>query len=124
MQGNGMSTFILVFALWLAVVVLGSIQWTNLATRNATPPRGAVSQLFYLAPIAALAGWVLYKMGLGLIEGRIKLPVRGDDHYFQVAHQPVGFWTVVAIEFLLTALVAMAIVVATGLILRNHRGGA
>lgn len=110
--------------LWLVIVGFGAAAMVARINRRTLRnfPKG-VGKLFYFAPVALLVAWLLYWLFGALIQGRIKLPVRGPDFHFYVASSPLGFRVVFGVTFVLTAMASAVMAAATYLVLRNDQAG-
>jgi len=116
-------TFIVIATIaWLFFVALGARFVVTRARRRVSLAQFRRSwQLLYLLPILLAVAWILYSMGLSLLNGRIKLPVRGPDSYFSLAQSPELFWFIFLFEFLLTGAVSVVASVAMYLGLPGQR---
>ena len=118
-----MSLGVIVSIGWLATtaaVTLAMLQ--RIERRKPQTDWGSPRQLVWLAPAALIIIAAVYVMLTGVWDGRLAIPSkRTPTQYFYLAHQPVAFWLLLAIEFALTALVSALLTATSFLALRSPR---
>ena len=107
--------------LWIILVIACSFVLVARGRRLPHPHHVSTKDLLYVLPVVALVAWILYNLATSLLAGRINLPVRGSDSYFDMTHSPAIFCSIFSIEFLLTAVVSILLLAPTLLVLRSAR---
>jgi hypothetical protein len=117
-----------------AIVALGWFITTGLAglailrraeRRRRTIDWGSSRQLFWFALAGLIVLAATYVMLAGVAQGRLAKP--GKTHpsqYFHLADQPLAFWLLLSVEFVLTAATAAFLASCALLVLRQSRHGA
>ncbi len=114
---------VVVLIAWLvATALLTLVIFKRIEQRKPGADWGGPMQLIWAALCALIVFSAVYVMLTGAANGRMLIPSKQTPSpHFDIASQPIGFWSLLAIEFLLTTVLSAVLAASTLLVLRSSR---